>query len=1132
MRLPSRFWTLFARQKETVIHVLRLPVALALMAVVLVFVFAQPVPAQVTTACSTTSLCLDKNYLVTGDYVVGGVVFNGSLVNGLAQGTITIPDPMQPNSTRVPDGALIVGAFLLWGEVESTNPGATTGQVGSFNGYPITGQVLGNPKAPTLWASGGCSGNSDGSKTMHMYLADVRPFLPVDANGRVQGNGLFQVGLVDSGSDGHTVPFKLGGSLIIIYRVLSPLVPLNSIVIYDGAVAPNNSGSTFSQPIVGFYQAAAPLVGRPPLPTSPVAKITHIVGNGQPNKSISASLNGMTLPNLYPNLSTITAFPGVYNGWDNVTWDENNSPINTLVRGNDFTETTSVMPGNGSTQKGCVNYGAVILSTTVADSNGDGLPGVWKAPPSGPPGYTDAKFGQFVPLPGANPSAKDIFVEIDYLSNLDGLAGPYKHSHLPKQAALDMVGDAFAKQNIHVHFDVGNIYQSPLPGGPSANCGTPASPVLCDPYIISNPPGTGGNAISESAVVCTDSMMTLCQFPGTPAVGWKEGFLSVKDLATLPNNPNVPLGNFQFGRKDSYRYALFGHALGEPRSFWTSWAGSAANLSNNSLAKLIQIVNTGTSAIVTIQTPQGLVKPGDCPATPVCSSDLNGDRVTVGGALGQRALNGTYHFTIVSSSTDNIGVTTTKFTITTTGVADGTYNFSNEPQLAVLYGGPTSSSGHSDFPGGADIAETFGLWPADDAPGCQADPSVPLNSGQVYCVNQVGHIIGQAGTLLHEMGHTLTLAHGGTFYPHGAITDPHSALAGQQTNNPSGVPTYGVNCNPGLLSSMNYLFQIRGFPDGLFGDLTHPLIDYSRQTLPNLNELALNETTGTGSDLFTNQLAAHFTRWYAPPNALDIQLQNTTGAQFATHHCDGTPILDGAQMVRVNGTTYSAPIDWNNDNTIEVAAISPQDVNFNDNFFNTPSGSNVDSPLAGFNDWLNVDLRQVGSRAHSRGLSSGGDVGDLGGGGDTGDLSGGGDVGDLGGGGDVGDLGGGGEMGDVGGGGDEQDAETACSTADPPVRLTAVQSGHDVLLNWMTPETCQVRQYDIWRAEVIVNQAPKFTHIGTVTTPTPPATTFTDTRVKNMTEYEYFVTDLSLVSNTNKKVQSRPSNVSTVFVSF
>src|SRR5712691_4258623 len=163
---------------------------------------------------------------------------------------------------------------------------------------------------------------------------------------------------------------------------------------------------------------------------------------------------------------------------------------------------------------------------------------------------------------------------------------------------------------------------------------------------------------------------------------------------------------------------------------------------------------------------------------------------------------------------------------------------------------------------------------------------------------------------------------------------------------------------------MNYLFQIRGFSDIPEGALGH--IDYSGQTMPNVDETVLNETTGLGSPLFTNPpaTAAHCTRWYAPPNALDIQQQNTTGGRFAAIHCDGTPIgPNEPTAVRVNGSTFSAPLDWNNDLVVPAAVSGPQDVNFN--------GSTSDAQFQGFNDWINIDLRQISARTNTFGLSTG-----------------------------------------------------------------------------------------------------------------------------------------------------------------
>ncbi len=1110
----------------------------AALGLLLVFGFAQPGLAQ------SNPLTLFKNYFVTGDYVVGGWVKGGSLHGTLEKGTINIPDTVQGQAAAVPPGADIVAAFLYWETVESTNPGATTGQHGSFNGYAITGLFLPNKasNSPTSWSSGGCSGSSNGSKTIQGYRADVRPFLPVDSNGKIQTPnavtpGTYQVELADTGTNGAKVPFTLGATLVIIYRVQSPLVPLNSIVLYDGIFAPSNTSSSaeMSQQIVGFYQAA--------VSTAPVAKLTHIVGAGQANKSEQVLFNGTAL-----NPLGTAAFTGAYNGsWDNPTFNVS-SPL--VPSGDVNPVNTNVIPG--ATNSSCVDWGAVVFSTTVEDTNHDGMLAAWKN--ATPPGYTDVISVQngisnpFVALPGASPNAQDIFVEIDYLTLRDA-NGTILHSHLPKQLALDMVGDAFWKQNIHAHFDVGtnfNILCKLTPTLPGQGTGCP------DPYIIQG--GTGGNEIPEGAVVCNDTPTTPCQFPGQAAVGWKEGFLFVKDNATVPNSsPPVPLGNFQSGRKDSYHYVFFGHALGTPRSFWTA---SAATLQSTSVAKLISIVNSGTTATVTIQTPQGLVKPGDCnPANlPPACSDANGDRVTVSGAHGQPALNGIYTpFTIQSQSTDpNTKVTTTTFTITTAKttttcmsppcVADGTYNFSNESRLSVVYGGPTSSSGHSDV-GGGDSEVTFGLWLVDDVSGCQADPSVP---SQTYCVNQVGTITAEAGTLLHEMGHTFFLTHGGTFFPNGAVSS--GPLAGQQTNNPLGVPSFGLNCNPAFLSSMNYLNQIRGFAD-------NGGIDYSGQTLLPLSEIALNETLGIGSDLFAIpiQPATHFTRWYAPPNALDIQLQNTTGGRFATIHCDGTPILDGAQMVRVDGSTFSAPIDWNND-LDPVPDPNPenpvpwQDVNFNGSTFSSPDPppSPAFNDMQGFNDWINVDLRQASSRANGFGFSSGGGYPpDLtGGGGFPPDLAGGGGFppDTTGGGGFPPDTtGGGGFPPDTTGGGNEQDQETACSTADPPTGLIAAVSSKSVVLNWTAPgPPCQVRRYDVWRAtgsfpalaSVLAAVAANPQLFTDITAPkgitgTPPVTTFTDPNVKNNVTYTYFVTE------TNKQgAQSHPSDPKPILVKF
>jgi len=1031
-----------------------------------------------SSAQSPNGLALANNYFVTGDYVVGGVGLRGlGDATGLATGSIKIPDPAQPNAGSVPPGADIVAAFLYWQSVESSNAGAASGQSGFFNGYAITGTIRGNPNAPTSWSTGGCAGSAQGSKTMRVYRADVRPYLNLDANGNAVGNGTYQVKLADSGSNGGGVPLTLGASLVIIYRLQSPGVPLNSIVLYDGALAPNNSASMMTLPMVGFYQASA----------APVAKLTHIVGNGQPNKSETVLLNGVNLNSLYG--STTPPFPGVYNqntfslngggSWDNPTWLVNS--YGNAVQASASSATTSVQPS--SSNSGCVNWGAVVFSTTVQNSDGDGLLDVWKQNK----GYTDVNNGQWVALPGAKNGQKDLFVELDYTSNLDGLAGAYLHSHLPRRAAIDKVGDALKNRGIQVHFDLGaNIYQG-------------------DTYVISYPiaappagatlyPNAGGNAISESALVCTDGT-SLCAFPGQSTVGWKGDVEFVQDQTNL--------GNFQIGRKDSYHYVLFGHALGSPRTYW-----SAAGTQISGVAALNSIVVQNNVGTVTLTTPPYVTRPGDAACTePSC------DRVVIEGALraANAKLNGVFKLQSQPSSipAGNTSTSTTTFTIQTSGVANGTYNFATEPQLALTYGGPTSDSGFSDI-GGGDSTVTFGLWSADDAVGCQPDPSKTLNTNQLYCINQVGTVTAQAGTLLHELGHTFFLTHGGTYYPNGVVTS--GAAAGQQGNNPPATASFGLNCNPAYISSMNYLFQIRGFPDGG--------IDYSGQTLPSLQEGSLSETNGLGLDLYTGNAAVHFTRWYAPPNALDTQLQSATGGHFASFHCDGSPITDGAQVVRVDGTLFpgasaSAKIDWNHNLVFDSA--SPQDVNFD--------GITEQAGFPGFNDVVNLDLRQIGAREDAFGFSGGGTR--VGGGGTR--VGGGGTR--VGGGGSR--VGGGGTR--VGGGGTEQDTDTANATADPPSVNQPQMSGHNVLLTWSAPEFGQIRSYSIWRAEgsfpstasVYANRAAFSNLTVPALTGAPPSTSFLDTTVQNRRTYTYFIVD------TNKQgAQSANSTPVVITVSF
>jgi VCBS repeat-containing protein len=525
--------------------------SVALLSLSFVLLFARPGQAQ------PGPLTFFKNYFITGDYAVAGVGLRGQGVNGLATGPIEIDG--------VPPDADIVAAFLYWQVVTTSADGPDSGSLpATFKGYPLRsaggpfGKLLTIEGTAPCWASGGGTGSSGGSKLTYTYRADVLRYFDVDdrkdQNGNLIGtgklivNGLHDVAIPDSGSGGNATPIGLGASLVLVYRDTNPLTPLSAIVVYDGGYTLNNASPTMSQVIQGFYQSA-----------NGTGRLTHIVGSGQANKSETLVFNGAPIPG-----GSFGASAGP--SWDNPTFSVTFDPGLTQLA-------TGV-----SQSSDCLTWGAVIFKTEVKDTDGDGLLDVWETNPS----LVDPN-GQALPnlaAMGANPSIRDLFIEIGYMETLEatsygGVSKP-AHSHLPSHAALKLMGDAFANApsgRINVHFDVGNAY----PAG------------AADEYIIRGPGARGGDAISETITTqCARSATDppwVCQFseyPGT--VGWKSGFRFLRDevFSVTPTppvtNPPTPLEDycdvpgytcerrFDRNRKDMFRYALFAHAIGLPKS--------------------------------------------------------------------------------------------------------------------------------------------------------------------------------------------------------------------------------------------------------------------------------------------------------------------------------------------------------------------------------------------------------------------------------------------------------------------------------------------------------------------------------------------------------------------------------------
>ncbi|MEZ5320250.1 MAG: Ig-like domain-containing protein [Vicinamibacterales bacterium] len=221
-----------------------------------------------------------------------------------------------------------------------------------------------------------------------------------------------------------------------------------------------------------------------------------------------------------------------------------------------------------------------------------------------------------------------------------------------------------------------------------------------------------------------------------------------------------------------------------------------------------------------------------------------------------------------------------------------------------LFHVPVTNTGVGDFPGGDAMVSMGGFTTPDGLP--------------------VGTDYMQAATLMHELGHTFQLRHGG------ALLEP--------------------NCKPNYLSVMNYLFQLRGLRD----DAGMPHVDFSRQVFGGLDETNLPDLGGLGFDATSAAAPAFGTGWYAP-------LGPATLGTAATRHCNGSPILTDENgvpveppMVRVDSPSVAATassLDWN----LSGSADGPfaLDLNFD---------GTVGALNAGFDDWSHVRLDQVGSR--------------------------------------------------------------------------------------------------------------------------------------------------------------------------
>ncbi|MFI6499529.1 CARDB domain-containing protein [Nonomuraea typhae] len=217
------------------------------------------------------------------------------------------------------------------------------------------------------------------------------------------------------------------------------------------------------------------------------------------------------------------------------------------------------------------------------------------------------------------------------------------------------------------------------------------------------------------------------------------------------------------------------------------------------------------------------------------------------------------------------------------------------------------------------------------------DQVIPAGTGKDDA--RVGTVRDQSGTIMHELGHALGLAHGGSI----------------RTNN-----------KPNYLSVMNYSFDPGGIP---ITPGRNPVrrLDYSREDLPDLNRTSLDESMGI-------QDGTDHTRWLDPAGAEQFGPGRGPLNWNWNFTAAGRAIIDPP--------TPPLAVDVNADDDVCVLAgpngMLDSTVNPNDSLTgndilqgrdgscqSTPSGDDTgrETVLTGFDDWAALDYKGAADTA-------------------------------------------------------------------------------------------------------------------------------------------------------------------------
>ncbi len=809
--------------------------------------------------------------LVTGNYVEGFIDLteqdNPIDMNGFSTGTINI--------SGVPPEADIIAAYLYWETITlETDPNQAAGV--TFRDTPIDIDDAVNVKKTSIPLVNNTASCWSAGVPLRMWFfrADVLSFLPVrldkddkptvkrlvnNADLQAHGKPLHEVKL--PARQGNQLPESPGASIVIVYQ--DPSEPLRKIVFYDGqAYVQDSLTETTAQTLRGFYKSAQ--LANPN--TNFSAKITHIMGSGQPNGNERVLFNGTNNAAVVSPPDPITGGSSSQRGWSNLTYDVGNRMPGGNSNGYGEQATTRVDHTSGGGYD-CLSWGAIVFSTVVADADPNGDPNIQNGPigdgiPDGleaPAANGALKDPDDRVLPnlvgmGATSSQRDLFVEFNALwapgadpnqippfpgTQYGSPSAPYSstqvtvtdalgHHHVPTPEVLTMIGDRFAAHGIKAHFDVGKPGSINEPGTYHAlgviqhadwvdDYTLPVGQNPNDKYLVSAAFARGRELIEEKAC---DPTSPTCEFPAYPgAIGWKLGFEIARDAQvgddgeeltisqlTDPNDPNF--FNWSAGtqrrRFDLNRRGLFHYVL-----------------NGHFRAKRKSPFPCLTGGVPT----------GYPPNSTTCSEAPNPEYIT-----------------------------------------------------------PSSSSGIADIPGDGSMV-TLGRWE-----------------------EFVGRPYIRAATIFHELGHNFELWHGGA-----------PAVWGNKF--PTATATSTViepNCKPYDHSTRSYLHQVHG----LFDDQDNIYIDFSGTTRATIDENNLLDDGPLSPAV--PPMPTYRPAWYAPfPSALAADLGITSKATRFCSGAKFDLTLPEPSMARVYTETIAESIDWDGDlSTGPDTSASLQDINF------------------------------------------------------------------------------------------------------------------------------------------------------------------------------------------------------------